>query len=86
MKLVQVRKENERYYTKEFVHGFNTGAKTQYEADMKDAVKHGRWEIDGHHRRCSECLVYFCIQDREGDLIPNKFCPNCGAKMDEVKE
>ena len=50
------------------------------------AIKHGRWEIDGHHRRCSECSVYFCIQDREGDLIPNKFCPNCGAFMESEDE
>lgn len=45
-------------------------------------VRHGRWLyhtlIDGHiHAECSEC--------HKVRIIDN-FCPNCGAKMDEVSE
>ena len=49
-------------------------------------VRHGRWMYDGHHRRCDRCGTYFCNTDREGDTIPDNFCPNCGAKMDGGKE
>jgi hypothetical protein len=44
--------------------------------------KVGRWIRDGHHIRCSECSEYICEKDREGDTIPQNFCPNCGAKME----
>ena len=47
-------------------------------------IKHGRWLVDGHHIRCNLCGTFMCITDREGDAIPQNFCPNCGAKM-EVK-
>ena len=49
-------------------------------------VVHARWIHDGHHIRCSACNEYMCIQDREGDDIPQNYCPNCGAKMDEDEE
>ena len=41
----------------------------------------GEWIIDGHHRRCNYCNEYTCIEDREGNSIPDNFCPNCGADM-----
>lgn len=45
-------------------------------------VRHGQWLyhtlIDGHiHAECSECHKIRIIDN---------FCPNCGAKMDEVSE
>ncbi len=43
----------------------------------------GEWIVDGHHIRCSECGVFFCDTDREGDSFPRNFCPNCGADMRE---
>ena len=48
-----------------------------------DRIRHGYWERDGHHIRCSECGTYFCITDREGDSFPINYCPCCGAKMDK---
>lgn len=41
----------------------------------------GKWIIDGHHIRCNMCNEYICNTDREGDKIPDNFCPNCGADM-----
>ena len=87
MKLVQVAEQNKKYYTKEFIHGFNTGAKTQYEADRKEAEREGRWILDfggkfkggAYWFRCSRC----------GRIVPNvrnggwNYCPNCGARMVE---
>ena len=44
-------------------------------------VRHGHWEQDGHHIRCSECGTYFCITDRDVYSFPINYCPCCGAKM-----
>ena len=39
----------------------------------------GEWIIDGHHIKCNRCENIMCSRDREGDLIPKNFCPNCGS-------
>lgn len=54
-------------------------------ANFRPVVR-GRWEVDGHHIRCSICGEYMCIKDREGAEIPRKYCPNCGADMREEGE
>ena len=41
----------------------------------------GEWIIDGHHICCNRCNEYICDTDREGNKIPDSFCPNCGADM-----
>lgn len=60
-----------------------------YPAAEVAPVRHGRWlETDAapHRIYCSECYATF-IQNREWiawkeNMIPRKYCPNCGAKMD----
>lgn len=50
-------------------------------------VKHGYWQQmwedkDQVQARCSNCKMVFWIgKGRDGN-----YCPNCGAKMDEVEE
>ena len=51
-------------------------------------VRHGRWMNPNgrektYQRRCTACggIAYFC-----GIGCSYKYCPNCGAKMDEVRE
>lgn len=52
-------------------------------------VRHGRWvhtDLASHWHgkdECSECTYH--EQDRS-DLSRFRYCPNCGAKMDEVSE
>lgn len=50
---------------------------------LKDERPQGKWLIDGHHIRCNRCNEYICNTDREGNEIPDNFCPNCGADMRE---
>lgn len=82
MKLLQVAEQNKKYYTKEFIHGFNTGAKTQYEADRKDAERRGMW-LDG---KCSNCGGHAPIWAVSKGYYKSNYCPYCGVKMDEVEE
>lgn len=37
-------------------------------------VKHGKWTVTSTYIKCSECGESFM-------LIPQKYCPNCGARM-----
>lgn len=91
MKLVQVAEQNKKYYTKDFIHGFNTGAKTQLESDKKEAERRGRWikKYRGNYL-CSVCGAWYRTTDDYGNIIDGEmtanYCESCGAKMDEVEE
>ena len=44
-----------------------------------DPVKRGRWKVTPLFIKCLECGQSFM-------LIPQNYCPNCGAKMDGEEE
>lgn len=81
MKLVQVAEQNKKYYSKDFIHGFNTGAKTQYEADKKEAERCGRWE---DVEPAPNGLLYAtCSVCRKRQTIESvNYCGECGARME----
>ena len=41
-----------------------------------EPVRHGKWKVTSCYIKCSECGECFM-------LIPQNFCPFCGAKMRE---
>lgn len=85
MKLLQVAEQNKKYYTKDFILGFNTGAKAQLEADKRDAERRGMWvdiEPAPHNLLYATCSV---CGERQTIEVAN-YCPMCGASMDEVTE
>lgn len=47
-------------------------------------VRHGRWEIylGGKELMCSACKTTFWDEDGSGG---SNYCPNCGGKMNGVK-
>ena len=47
-----------------------------------DRVRHGRWCIDGVYVVCSVCNR-FTLSPIVKQIPTFKYCPNCGAKMDE---
>ena len=85
------RLENRPYKA---VPNFIKMVEEQEAADVVE-VRHGRWDDSkvAFHRVCSECgavvrqdvsLVYLLeCMEKVGAL---NYCPNCGAKMDEVEE
>ena len=64
-----------------------------YEQGKKDAERNGRWINDNHLIKCSICRGPIPINKVviggkvmwENNCSVN-YCPNCGAKMDEVEE
>ena len=48
-------------------------------APTVDPVKHGHWTRDKDGYFCSVCGLYFQYSD-------SKYCPHCGARMDEVED
>ena len=62
-----------------------------WNAPTVDPIKHGRWVRHTVHRADGswyysgvECSV--CRNQENGRMRKYSYCPNCGAKMDEVKE
>lgn len=49
-----------------------------------NAPKHGRWKVlaSRNDAVCTNCLHYWIPN---GDQYDYHYCPNCGAKMDEVE-
>ncbi len=47
-----------------------------------DPIKHGRWKVilSGDYAICTNCEHYWIPN---GDQYDYKYCPNCGARMDE---
>lgn len=44
-------------------------------------VKHGKWIQVGHIEHMQ--IVYRCSACNGQTIVDGKFCPNCGARMDE---
>lgn len=78
MRLIRVNPNNAIYYSKDFVKGFECGAKRQLEADKKSRPK-GHWiwyEVRGQMLPyCSECGNGLDV------IYEYDFCPDCGADM-----
>lgn len=54
------------------------------EAVVQKLMSHGRWIREPNcWYRCSECGSHY---PSLADNMDYHYCPNCGAKMDEVKE
>ena len=60
--------------------------------ELPSAERHGRWlttDAYPHKVYCSNCYGTYAL-DHWGiwidESLPRNYCPNCGAKMDEVGE
>ena len=50
-----------------------------------EPIKHGRWvKISERNYKCSICNDWWSGEEEE--IKTFNYCPNCGAKMDEVTE
>ena len=71
--------------SKDFIYGIETVLEYAENLPAADValVRHGRWKCHGDCEvtECSACG--WSIEEYVGDYA---YCPNCGAKMDEVIE
>ena len=50
-----------------------------------EPVRHRKWKhVAGMNSKCSECGRYFPVKEFDSRPFDINFCPNCGAKMDEM--
>ena len=54
-----------------------------FEGLLLNSIKHGRWEklYQGNYK-CSECGDWWAADDEE-EIKTFRYCPNCGARMEE---
>ena len=78
----------------QWANGFNTAlvATTVQLKNLPSAERRGRWIKDKNLYKCTACNDLLTVAGW-ADCIPEKqiytafkYCPNCGAKMDEVEE
>ena len=92
-KLIQIRVDAEFLSKLEYlqhINGFISIAETVRNVIEKEwrkeiTIKKGKWDIGGWTMTCSECESVFHA-DIMRDILdrPPKFCPNCGAKMQNI--
>ena len=69
-------------------HALNWAINTLRELPSTEPKQHGRWKPVTNGRggfECSVCTNY-APSYQDGVEWLSRFCPNCGAKMDEVEE
>ena len=78
MKRLVMNPSNKKYYSSEYIKGWEDGVKAQYEARPK-----GEWINKGDYAECSNCGADSGTQFDGVERIPKTtaFCHNCGADM-----
>lgn len=56
----------------------NEAVKIAVDALTQTERKKGKWKVTSAYIKCSECGESFM-------LIPQNYCPNCGARMEVTK-
>lgn len=81
MEKLKFNPDNKKYYSKDFIKGFECGVERQFNSDMKESI--GKWEWvqyeslpDFGNYHCSKC------HHIESKIEWYNYCPNCGAKME----
>ena len=70
-------------YTDRFFPSYAVSALKELPSADAEPVRHGHWSIDDTDWFET---VYRCTVCKKSSRIRTSYCPNCGAKMDEVKE
>lgn len=74
MNKLKFNPDNAKYYSEEFIKGFECGVERQFNAD-KAEPKTAEWEYNSFADkwRCNKCF--------QSNIEKSNFCPNCGARM-----
>lgn len=77
MNKLKFNPDNKKYYSEEFVKGFECGVEIQFNADMKENTAEWIKQGYGIGYRCTNCGK-IVMADDSNEL---NFCCNCGRKM-----
>lgn len=79
MKQLTINPNNKRFYSEDFIKGFECGTQRQLEADRSDVDRpQGEWKPKNHHTDyCSNCG----FEETQWRTADYNFCPSCGARM-----
>lgn len=77
MEKLKFNPSNKKYYSEEFIKGFECGVERQFNADMKENTAEWitKWDEEEREER------HYCTNCNDYQLFQTKFCPNCGARM-----
>lgn len=77
MNKLKFNSDNKKYYSEEFIKGFECGVERQFNADMAERTAEWIKQDYGIGYRCTNCGK-IVMADDSNEL---NFCCNCGAKM-----
>jgi hypothetical protein len=82
MEKLKFNPDNKKYYSEEFIKGFECGVERQFNADM--AEKTAEWLPNPDDMAGSG---YFICSNCKNDVYETSdYCPNCGAIMKGVEQ
>lgn len=86
MEKLKFNPSNKKYYSEEFIKGFECGAERQFKADSRENTAEWRTyfkEKDHIYHDflwyCSNCKEKFVIDGKE-EMRKFNYCPNCGSR------
>ena len=85
MNKIIINPNNKKYYSDDFIKGFECGVSRQFEEDMKEQEpKLGRWV--GVNPMVDTLMCSECGENIISEEFKSNYCPNCGCKMIELQE
>ena len=81
MEKLKLNPDNKKYYSEEFIKGFECGVERQFNADMKENT--AEWIIENNG---GTTMWYECSKCGEAGDIWDKFCKHCGRKMTNAEQ
>lgn len=79
MEKLKINPENKKYYSNEYIKGWQNGVEAQYKFDIESIPK-AKWVP---YKGAKTLLVWECSRCRYGVTLKKNtpYCPNCGAQM-----
>lgn len=85
MEQLKVNQNNKKYYSEDFIKGFECGVKRQFEVDRREGEWINQEQGAFYPVECSNCHKQPLLNEDE-DYEYTKYCPYCGAKMKGTKD
>lgn len=76
MERIKFNPSNKKYYSEDFIKGFECGVERQFNADM--AEKTAEWIFVDNKKIIAKCSNCTLLHDT---MYGTRYCPNCGARM-----